>query len=263
MGPSGFEGVKRPEAQHERLEAVRVWLLGGFRVSVGSRTIEGDAWRLRKAAALVKLLALAPDHRLHREQVMDLLWPDLATKAASNNLRQTLHGARRTLTSDPGVGFPLLGIRRRVARAMSGRHHCGWTSRPSRKPLRPPAAPETRCLPGCHRALRRRTLAGGPLRGVGRGQARGAAAHLPLFAHRACPALRGACGVRDRHRDATEGRIGRAHQRGGARWADAPLRSLRADQEKPSRSTNGSGRPSPGQLGTQSPAQRPSGYART
>ena len=40
-------------------------MLGGFRVSVGSRTITKDAWRLRKAAALVKLLALAPGHRMH------------------------------------------------------------------------------------------------------------------------------------------------------------------------------------------------------
>ena len=80
---------------------MRVWLLGGFRVSVGSRTIEADAWRLRKAAALVKLLALAHDHRLHREQAMDLLWPDLSTRAASNNLRQVLYGARRILDPAP------------------------------------------------------------------------------------------------------------------------------------------------------------------
>ncbi|MGH3105876.1 MAG: hypothetical protein ACRDM3_01630, partial [Rubrobacteraceae bacterium] len=75
-------------------EAVRIWLLGGFKVAIGSRLIEKRAWRLRKASALVKLLALAPGHRLHREQVMDLLWPDLGKKAASNNLRQTLHAAR-------------------------------------------------------------------------------------------------------------------------------------------------------------------------
>jgi DNA-binding SARP family transcriptional activator len=77
-------------------------LLGGFRVSVGSRTITQDAWRLRKAAALVKLLALAPGHRLHREQIMHLLWPDSGRKAASNSLRKALHSARRTL--DPTVG---------------------------------------------------------------------------------------------------------------------------------------------------------------
>jgi DNA-binding SARP family transcriptional activator len=83
---------------------MRVWLLGGFRVSVGRRIIEGNAWHLRKAAALVKLLALAPDHRLHRERAMDLLWPDLEKKTASNNLRQALHNARRTLASDAGAG---------------------------------------------------------------------------------------------------------------------------------------------------------------
>jgi DNA-binding SARP family transcriptional activator len=83
---------------------MRVWLLGGFWVSVGSRTIEGNEWRLRKAAALVKVLALAPSHRLHRERAMHLLWPDLEKKTASNNLRQALHNARRTLASDTGMG---------------------------------------------------------------------------------------------------------------------------------------------------------------
>ena len=61
---------------------MRVWLLGGFRVSVGPRTIEQDQWQLRTAAALVKLLALSTGHRLHREQAMDALWPDSSRKAA-------------------------------------------------------------------------------------------------------------------------------------------------------------------------------------
>ena len=81
---------------------MRVWLLGGFRVSVGSTTITQDAWHLRKAASLVKLLALAPGHRIHREQAMELLWPDSGRKVASNNLRSTLHAARKVL--DPAMG---------------------------------------------------------------------------------------------------------------------------------------------------------------
>jgi len=78
-------------------ETVRIWLLGGFRVSIGSSTIEKGAWRLRKAAALVKLLALAPGHGIHGEQAMDILWPGSAFEAASNSLRQVLHDARRVL----------------------------------------------------------------------------------------------------------------------------------------------------------------------
>lgn len=96
-GPSAYERAPR-----RALWPVRVKLLGGFSVSVGHRTIEGGTWRLRKAAALVKLLALAPGHHLHREQAMNLLWPDSGRKSASGSLRKALHAARRTF--DPEVG---------------------------------------------------------------------------------------------------------------------------------------------------------------
>src|SRR5215207_9951441 len=78
-------------------ETLRIWLLGGFRVSVGSRSIEEQEWHLRKARSLLKVLALSPGHRLHREQAMELLWPNLDPKAALNNLHYALHVARRTL----------------------------------------------------------------------------------------------------------------------------------------------------------------------
>jgi DNA-binding SARP family transcriptional activator len=53
-------------------EVMRVWLLGGLCVLVRSRVVGDGSWRLRKAADLVKLLALAPNHCLHREQVIEL-----------------------------------------------------------------------------------------------------------------------------------------------------------------------------------------------
>ena len=78
----------RREGLVEKSETVRVRMLGGFSVSVGSRVVEGSSWRLKKAASLVKLLALAEGHRLHREQVMGLL---------------TLHVARKTLEPTRGT----------------------------------------------------------------------------------------------------------------------------------------------------------------
>jgi DNA-binding SARP family transcriptional activator len=99
--PAGSE-YEAPRGK--RPEPVRVWLLGGFQVSVGARTMEDSQWRLRKAAALVKLLSLAPGHRLHREQAMEALWPNLGRSPASNNLRQVLHAARGSLTSHPTAG---------------------------------------------------------------------------------------------------------------------------------------------------------------
>jgi DNA-binding SARP family transcriptional activator len=86
-------------------------LLGGSRVAVGARTIEESAWRLRKATSQVKLLALARGHHLHRERVMDFLRPELVVKAASNNLRQTLHAVCRTLRLDLPTGPRYLRLR--------------------------------------------------------------------------------------------------------------------------------------------------------
>ena len=111
-GPQRAAAEQRdPRPGEANRGAVRIWLLGGFRVSVGSRTIGDDEWRLKKAGSLVKLLALAPHHRLHREQVMDLLWPDLEADAATNNLHRTLHFARRTLEPPPTTAYRYLRLR--------------------------------------------------------------------------------------------------------------------------------------------------------
>ncbi len=95
------ETMQKPSGKTvEETGAVRVWLLGGFRVSVGGRTIEEDSWRLRKASGLVKLLALAPQHRMHRERAMELLWPGSGRRTAANNLRGAVHAARRALGTE-------------------------------------------------------------------------------------------------------------------------------------------------------------------
>jgi hypothetical protein len=66
-----------PPKEYRRLEAeralaeLRIELPGGFRVTVGTRLVPEAAWRRRKPAALLKLLALAPGHSLHREQAME------------------------------------------------------------------------------------------------------------------------------------------------------------------------------------------------
>src|SRR4051812_40394251 len=90
---------------------VTVMLLGGFSAAVDGEPVPERAWRLKKARELVKLLALAPDHRLHREQVMDVLWRELAPAAAANNLHQAVHVARRALDADAiGVRDEVLSL---------------------------------------------------------------------------------------------------------------------------------------------------------
>ncbi|MGH2880118.1 MAG: ATP-binding protein [Solirubrobacteraceae bacterium] len=80
-------------------EVLHIGLLGAFSISVGDSVIAEDAWRLRKAKTLIKLLALAPEHRLHVDQAAELLWAGRDPDSARNNLHQAIFAARRALDS--------------------------------------------------------------------------------------------------------------------------------------------------------------------
>lgn len=95
---------------------LRVCLLGGLRVTCDDRLVADADWRLSKARGIVKLLALAPGHQLHREYLIEQLWPDLSQSAADNNFHQALHSARRALASALASqpAEPLLRLRQGV-----------------------------------------------------------------------------------------------------------------------------------------------------
>lgn len=76
-------------------------LLGGFAVLRRGVPLTAP-WRTDKARTLVKLLALAPGHALHREQVLEWLWPGRDPATAANNLYFVVHATRRVL--DDGAG---------------------------------------------------------------------------------------------------------------------------------------------------------------
>ena len=83
---------------------MEIELLGGFAVAVEGRPVNPAAWHRRKPAGLIKLLALTPAHRLHREQLMDRLWPEMdLAEAAAANLRKAVHQARRAFAEVGGV----------------------------------------------------------------------------------------------------------------------------------------------------------------
>ena len=143
---SGSEGTS-----DRALEAVRVRLLGGFKVSVGSRTIGQAEWPLRKAANLLKLLALAPGHRLHRERVMDDCGP-----IPGEGPPPTACGGPSTRPA----GFliqtqaPATWLQRTNSLCCVRRDFSWVESRPSRKPPLPPVAPGFRSVQGSARSLR-------------------------------------------------------------------------------------------------------------
>ena len=127
-------------------------------------------WHLRKAGSLLKLLALAEGHRLHREEVMEMLWSDLTPKAALNNLHQILHVARRTL--EPSALARSSSAASRYLRLPGEQLTlCPdsplWVDVEAFQEAAATARPRAPGVSGGYRSVRRRALARGPLRGVG------------------------------------------------------------------------------------------------
>ena len=88
------------EAQYSGSDAIpilRVGLLGGFRVEQTDGAREVSNWQRRSAKTLMKLLATYTGHALHREQILDILWPGVAVESALNSFGKALHAARHAL----------------------------------------------------------------------------------------------------------------------------------------------------------------------
>jgi DNA-binding SARP family transcriptional activator len=86
-----------PEAGVTLATRVELSVLGGFEVRVGGHLVAARHWARRDGGALVKLLAISPRRTLHRELVMDALWPELGTDIAAPRLHKAAHYARRAL----------------------------------------------------------------------------------------------------------------------------------------------------------------------
>lgn len=84
---------------------IEIRLLGGFRVARDGIPVPDAEWGRRKSRTLLKILALAPQHRLSRDQALEWLWPNLPPEAGTNNLHKILHLTRRVLepTLKPGA----------------------------------------------------------------------------------------------------------------------------------------------------------------
>ena len=110
--PFGYGTVRASRSVGARMDAaVQIRLFGAFSARVGQEVVPEGAWRLRKAKSLVKLLALAPARRIHRERATELLWPERAPAAAANNFHQALYVARRALEAAGAEASAVLQLR--------------------------------------------------------------------------------------------------------------------------------------------------------
>jgi DNA-binding SARP family transcriptional activator len=77
-------------------------VLGSCRLTWRNRSVVLENWP-RKAASLLRLLAVIDEHRLARDQAIELLWPEVEPEAGLSNLKSLLFRLRRGLEEQ---GFP-------------------------------------------------------------------------------------------------------------------------------------------------------------
>src|SRR3989440_9254128 len=76
---------------------LEVSTLGRFELHRDRSLLSGGNWNRRKVCDLFKLLITAEQHRLHREQIQELLWPASASEQAASSFGKTLYLLRRAL----------------------------------------------------------------------------------------------------------------------------------------------------------------------
>jgi len=82
-----------------------VRLFGGLSLSVGDRTVLDREWKKRKARMLFAMLVTRRGQEVAREQIFDLLWPELPSDRAKNNFYVAWSAMKAALmgqTSAPG-----------------------------------------------------------------------------------------------------------------------------------------------------------------
>jgi DNA-binding SARP family transcriptional activator len=94
---SRVSGANGNRAHTRAVSQLRIELLGGFRVERAGVARPVSGWQRRTGKTLTKLLATHPRHCLHREQVLEILWPGVELESALNSFGKALHAARRAL----------------------------------------------------------------------------------------------------------------------------------------------------------------------
>lgn len=77
--------------------ALRIYTLGGFRVLRNNQEIPSGEWGRDKAVQLFQYLVTMRHRQLHKEQIIDQLWPDLDIASGDRDFKVALNAVNRAL----------------------------------------------------------------------------------------------------------------------------------------------------------------------
>lgn len=80
-------------------QTLQIFTLGGFGLVLAGQSIDTGRWKRKQAVTLLKYLVTQLDRSVHRERLLDCLWPDVDEKQAWGRLKVTMYYLRRELRS--------------------------------------------------------------------------------------------------------------------------------------------------------------------
>jgi DNA-binding SARP family transcriptional activator len=80
-----------------RRHTLQVFTLGGFGIVAAGRSIDIAKWKRKQAVTLLKYLITQLDRPVHRERLLECLWPGVDQRRGSGRLKVTLYYLRREL----------------------------------------------------------------------------------------------------------------------------------------------------------------------
>ncbi len=76
---------------------LQIYMLGKFALVANEQGIAIDKWKRRQAITLLKILASQLDRPVHRERILDYLWPDVDEERGWGRLKVTMYYLRTQL----------------------------------------------------------------------------------------------------------------------------------------------------------------------
>lgn len=103
--PALVTGAKAAEplpARSQTTVPLAIYGLGRFRIFTNGKPLADRAFRRRRSLEILKILLTHYGTRLHRDELVELLWPDELPKAAERSVKVAIHYLRRALATNGG-----------------------------------------------------------------------------------------------------------------------------------------------------------------
>jgi PAS domain S-box-containing protein len=98
--------LREKEEQHVQVPQsglLQIFALGKFGLAANGRGIAVDKWKRKQAVTLLKFLVTHLDRPVHRERILDCLWPDVDEERGWGRLKVTMYYLRTQLRAS-GAG---------------------------------------------------------------------------------------------------------------------------------------------------------------